>query len=383
MKRASTAIVGAAETTDLGVIPHLSNLGLNADAALNALADAGLKPGDIDGLACGYLNPADVGEYLGIYPVWTDNTSVGGCSWMIMVRHAMAAIEAGLCKTVLITHGESGRSQIGGPHYDFALPGTLADQFEYVYGWSGAATMFTLPVARYLHEFGIGEDLLAYPAVVQRQWAARNPRAARKNPITVDDVLNSPMIAWPFRRLMCCLVSDGGGALVVTSAERAKDFPHNPVYILGAGEAYETSLSGVARVRDPLRPEFIRTSAELAFSTAGLACSDIDHLMIYDAFSHCPLYGLEGLGFCAYGEAGDFIREGNTAPGGRLPMNTNGGGLSYAHSGSYGMFLMQEAVRQLRGTAAAQVPDVKTSLCHGWGGFFSACATLILSNETP
>lgn len=182
---------------------------------------------------------------------------------------------------------------------------------------------------------------------------------------------------------MCCLVSDGGGALIVTSRERAKDFPTRPVYILGSGEAGETRLTGIAEVRDPLRPAFIRTAGEAAFREAGINHADVDHLMIYDAFVHNPIYGLEGLGFVDYGEAASFIAAGHTAPGGSLPMNTNGGGLAYAHSGNYGMYAMQESVRQLRGTAAAQVPNAKISVSHGWGGFFSTCATIILSNVAP
>jgi acetyl-CoA acetyltransferase len=377
------AIVGAAETTDFGKIPDLSNLMLNADAALNAMADAGLGPADIDGVASGYESPPDVAQYLGIQPQWIDGTSVGGCSWLILLRHAAAAINAGLCHTVLITHGESGRSQVGGPHYQFAPPGSLAEQFELAFGWSGAATMFTLPVLRYMREFGVTEEHLAHVAVVQREWAALNPRASYRDPITIEDVLASPMIAWPFRRLMCCLVNDAGGALVVTSGHRARDFPRPPVYLLGAGEASETRLTGVAEVPDLLRPEGPQRSGRLAFAEAGIAHADVDHLMVYDAFAHNPMYGLEALGFVKDGEAADFIWERNTAIGGALPMNTNGGGLSYMHSGSYGMHLMQEGVRQLRGTAPAQVEGAKVSVCHGWGGFFSANATVVLANELP
>jgi acetyl-CoA acetyltransferase len=383
MRGPKVAIVGAAETSKLGRIPELSNLGLNADAALNAMADAGLLPGDIDGLACGYEIPSDLANYLGIYPTWTDHTSVGGCSWMIMVRHAAAAIQAGLCNTVLIAHGESGRSHVGGPYYGVGGPGTLAEQFEFPFGFAGAVTMFTLPVLRYMREYGVSEEDLAYVAVVQREWAARNPRAAERELVSVRDVLESKMIAYPFRRLMCCLVSDGGGALILTSTERARDFPQPPVYVLGAGEAYETRLTGIAQVRDLLQPACVRTSARTAFDEAGIGRHEVDHLMVYDAFAHCQLYGLEGLGFCEPGEAARFIRERHTAPGGKLPMNTNGGGLSYAHSGSYGMFVMQESVRQLRGTAAAQVHDARISVCQGWGGFFSASATLVLGNQRP
>ncbi len=381
MTRQPVAIVGAAESTDLGKVPDVSNLGLNADAALNALQDAGLGPGDIDGLASAYESPTDVAQYLGIKPQWIDGTSVGGCSWIVHVRHAVAAIQAGHCSTVLITHGESGRSHVGGPHYQFWPPGSLAEQFEYAFGMAGAVSMVAMPVLRYMRELGVTEEHIAQVAVVQREWAARNPRASKKTPITVSDVLSSPMIAYPFRRLMCCLVTDGGGALILTSGERAGDFPNRPVYVLGTGEASETRFTGIAEIADPLRPECPRVSSRLAFAEAGITHDDVDHLMIYDAFAHNPLYGLEALGFVDYGDAAPFVWERNTAIGGKLPMNTNGGGMSYMHSGSYGMYAMQESVRQVRGIAPAQVPDVNISVCHGWGGFFSACATIVLGNE--
>ena len=176
-------------------------------------------------------------------------------------------------------------------------------------------------------------------------------------------------------------MSDAGGAIIVTSAERAKDFPKKPVYILGSGCGIETGINSPAGVKHPTRPDFIRNSARNAFNSAGLTPEDIDHLMIYDAFAHTPLYGLEGLGFVNAGEAPAFVAEGHTAPGGKLPMNTNGGGLCYAHSGSYGMLCMQESIRQLRGEAPAQLEKVETSLAHGFGGMMSACATMIFGAE--
>ncbi len=366
-----------------GRIPDLSALGLAADASLNALADAGLTIRDIDGVAAGYLSPTELAWYLGVQPNWLDNTSIGGCSWLSHVRHAAAAIAAGHCSTVLVAHGESGRSFQGMPNYNMGERQSLSQQFDAPYGWTGGAAMFGLPILRYLHEFGATEEQLAAVSVVQREWAARNRRALYKEPLTVAEVLASPMIAYPLRKLMCCLVTDGGGALILTSAERARDLKQKPVFVLGTGEASESYLTGPAQIADPLRPAFVRRSGDLAFASAGLARKDVNHLMIYDAFAHTPVFGLEGLGFVGYGEGAAFIAGRNTAPGGRLPMNTNGGGLNYAHSGSYGMFLMQESVRQLRGTADAQVPGASVSLCHGWGGYFSACATLILGNTTP
>ncbi|PCJ18841.1 MAG: thiolase [Gammaproteobacteria bacterium] len=379
MKPNSVAIVGAAETTELGKIPNLSQIQLHADAALNALKDVGLKPSDIDGVATAGEIPTNVAYYLGITPKWVDGTSVGGCSFMLHVRHAAAAINAGLCETVLITHGESGRSRVGVSNTWPRGSSTLPGQFEMPFGVAGPPTMFTIPVLRYMKEYGLTHEQLAMVSVVQREWAAKNPRASFKEPITVDDVLNSKMIAYPFRKLQCCLVTDGGGALILTSAERAKDLPQKPVYINGTGESVETPL--ISQMEDFTTSKAFRVSGQQAFKESGITHGDVDHLMIYDAFAHLPIYGLEDLGFCDRGGAGEYIANRNTAPGGALPLNTNGGGLSYMHSGMYGMYALQESVRQLRGTAAAQVKDAKVSIAHGVGGMFAASGTIIMSNE--
>ena len=378
MTRKSVAVVGAAETTKLGVIPELSQIGLHADAALNAMADCRLKPSDIDGIACATETPVQIAHYLGITPRWIDGTAVGGCSFMIHVRHAAAAISSGLCSTVLITHGESGKSQVGRPPREVP-PSSLNGQFEQPFGAWGPPSLFPIPVLRYMKRYGVTHEQLAMVAVVQREWAAKNPRASFKDPITVDDVLNSRMIAYPFRLLQCCLVTDGGGALILTSAERAKDFPTKPIYILGAGESAETPL--VSQMADFTSSRAFSVAGPAAFQEAGIAHKDVDHLMIYDAFAHLPLYGLEDLGFVPRGEAGRFIADRNTAPSGKLPLNTNGGGLSYMHSGMYGMYALQESVRQMRGIASAQIPDAKISVCHGVGGMFAASGTVIFSNQ--
>ncbi|HLK23958.1 MAG TPA: thiolase domain-containing protein [Caulobacteraceae bacterium] len=382
MKQKSVAVVGAAETTEMGRIPDVSTIQLHADAALNTLKDAGLKPADIDGVACAGLSPTELAYYMGITPTWADGTSVGGCSFMLHVRHAAAAINEGLCSTVLITHGESGRSRVGaGGFRGGGGNSSLAGQFEQPYGPVGPPSMFTVPALRYLKTYGLTEEDLAWPAVIQREWAAKNPRATMKDPITVDDVLDARMIAYPFTLLMCCLVTDGGGALILTSAERAKDFPTKPIYVLGTGESVETPM--VSQMEDFTSSKAFRVSGKKAFAEAGISHGDVDHLMIYDAFSHLPLYGLEDLGFCKPGEAAAFIRERNTAEGGKLPLNTNGGGLSYMHSGMYGMYAMQESIRQLRGIAPAQVPNAKISIAHGVGGMFGASGTVVFSNEAP
>jgi acetyl-CoA acetyltransferase len=376
----SVAIVGAAETTRLGTIPDMSQIQLHADAALNAMADAGLKPSDIDGVATAVETPQQIAHYLGITPSWVDGTSVGGCSFMIHVRHAAAAIASGLCKTVLVTHGESGKSRVGNPPRTVP-PSSLAGQFEQPFGPMGPPSLFPIPVLRYMKTYGVTHEQIAMVAVVQREWAAKNPRATFRDRITVEDVLNSRMIAYPFRLLQCCLVTDGGGALILTAADRARDFPQKPVYILGTGESVETPM--VSQMEDFTSSRAFRVAGPTAFREAGITHKDVDHLMIYDAFAHLPLYGLEDLGFVPRGEAGRFIADRNTAPGGKLPLNTNGGGLSYMHSGMYGMYALQESVRQMRGIAPAQIPGAKISVCHGVGGMFAASGTIIFGNERP
>ena len=380
MKQKSIAIVGAAETTELGKIPGMSQIQLHADAALNAMADAGLTIKDIDGVATAAHNATEVAHYLGITPTWVDGTSVGGCSFMLHVRHAAAAINEGLCNTALITHGESGRHWVGRSGASI-FPSQFAMQFEQPYGAMRPPTAFTIPVLRYMKEYGVTEEQLANVAVVQREWAAYHPRASFRDPITTDDVLNSKMICYPFRLLMCCLVTDGGGALILTRADRARDFPTKPVYVLGTGESVETPL--ISQMKDFTSSSAFRISGKKAFEEAGISHSDVDHLMIYDAFAHLPLYGLEDLGFVGKGEAAGFIEARHTAPGGKLPMNTNGGGLSYMHSGMYGMYALQEGVRQMRGISPAQVDDAHISVVHGVGGMFGAAGTIVLSNVAP
>jgi acetyl-CoA acetyltransferase len=371
-------IWGAAETDAVGTLPDHSTLGLHLEAARNALADCGLTPADIDGVATvATPGPVTVAHALGIEAAWLDGTGVGGTSFLLHVRHAMAAIRAGLCTTVLITHGESGRSRVDPPTMGRG-PQSLNGQFEAPYGVFGPPTAFTVPALRFMKETGTTHEQLAEVAVAQRRWSSRNPRAAMRELITVDDVFASRLIAWPFHLLMCCLVTDGGGALVVTSRARAE--AHGAakplVSVLGAGEAADAPI--VSQMPDLTSSGAFRRSSRAAFAQAGITPADVDHLMIYDAFAHVPLYGLEDMGFVGRGEAGAFVAEGNTSPGGRLPMNTNGGGLSYTHTGMYGMFAIQESVRQLRGEAAAQVEGVERSVVLGNGGMFMSAATLVL-----
>ena len=379
--RYKVGIVGAAESTELGTLPDQSQTQLHVDSAVNAMKDAGIDKTQIDGIAS-TLNPSILANYFGIVPKWVDNTSLGGTSFLIHVRHAAAAIASGLATTVLSTHGESGRSRVGvaggrGSQHDNSYPG----QFESIYGVFGPTTQFGMGVLRYLKETGTTMEQLASVAVAQRKWSNKVPRAKFGDLITTDDVFESRMICYPFNLLMCCLVTDGGGALILTSADRVGDFKTNPCYIMGTGESVETSI--VSQMYDMTSSAAFRTASSSAFAEAKVSHDDIDHLMIYDAFAHLPIYGLEDLGFVGRGEAGAFIEAGNTSPGGKLPMNTNGGGLSYTHTGMYGMFAIQEAVRQIRGEAAHQVDGVKTSFVQGVGGMFMAAGSLIFTNEPP
>ena len=323
-------------------------------------------------------------------PKWVDNTSVGGTSFLIHMRHAAAAIASGLATTILCCMGQSGRSRVGvggarigtasgpsGPTYDGSYPG----QFESIYGVLGPTTQFGMGVLRYMKETGTTIEQLASVAVAQRRWSNKVPRAMFRDLVTVEEVLNSRMICYPYRLFMCCPVTDGGGAFILTSADRVDEFPTKPVYILGTGESVETPI--VSQMYDMTSSAAFKTSSSKAFEEAGVSHDDIDHIQIYDAFVHLPIYGLEDLGFVGRGEAGAFIEEGNTSPGGKLPLNTNGGGLSYTHTGMYGMFAMQESVRQVRGEAAHQVEGVKTSFCQGVGGMFMAAGSLIFTNEPP
>ena len=382
MHGGQVAIIGASETDEVGVLPDRAMIQLHAEAGLNALADAGLTAADVDGVATAGPLPLEVSHHIGIQPRWLDGTMVGGCSFMLHVRHAAAAIAAGAADVVLVTHGESGRSRVGVGAYG-RNPGSAQGQFEAPFGAVAPYSTFTVPALRFLHDRGMSREDLAEVVVAQREWATGNPRAFRRKPATVESVLADRPIAYPFTREMCCVVTDGGGALVLTSAERAADLPggEHAVYLLGSGEASEAPLMSQMDEVGSFGA-FRRASAE-AFATSGVSHADIDHLMGYDAFAHLPLYMLEDLGFVGRGESGAFIREGHTRPGGSLPMNTNGGGLSYTHTGMYGMFAIQEAVRQLRGQAAVQVPDVTTSFVQGVGMFFGAAGSLVLTNRRP
>ncbi len=372
----SVAIVGVAESDEIGRVENKSSLQHHAEAAHNALEDAGLTIGDVDGLLTAGYSSLVVAEYLGVEPSYTNGTNIGGSSFILHLAHAMAAINAGYCEVALVTHGEAGRSARDRARRDPAEPG---EQFEVPYGFIGAPVGYSMACRRYMHEYG--EDRtrqgMADVAIATRKWALMNPKAYMKDPATLDDYHSSRWVSWPFPLLDCCLVTDAGGAYVVTTAERARNLKKRPAWVLGAAEAHDHAI--VSQMPD-LTSTVARETGKKALARAGVVHDDIDLAMIYDSFTYTVLVTLESLGFCGKGEAADFVRDQRTAPGGDFPMNTSGGGLSYTHTGMYGMFLVVEAVRQLRGECGErQLPDPKISLINGTGGILSSASTAIVA----
>ena len=377
--RNTACIVGVDESDEMGVLPGKSQLSLHLEAITNAVRDAGLKVSDVDGIfTAGQHSPATLGEALGITPRYVDGTTVGGCSFIIMVEHAAAALHHGLCNVAVISHGESGRSQVGVTR---ARDTSLTGQYEIPYGYGAAPTQFALITTRHMHEYGTTLEQWAQVAVSTRQWAALNPKAMFKKPLTVQDVLNARPVIYPFTLLNICLVTDAGGAVVLTRADRAKDCAKKPVYVRGMGEG--TEHVSITQMKNLTFSEATRISGERAFAMAGVSHKDVNHIMLYDAFTSGPPIMLESLGFAKPGQGVHFFEEGRSTPGGTLPINTNGGGLSYTHTGMYGIFPIIEAVRQLRGECGPrQVPNASVSLVNGMGGMLSAAGTLVLANRT-
>lgn len=387
MKEAVIIGVADAPLQDGKLVTPMTPLQLQASVAHAALADAGVSMGDVDGLltaglwgvpGVGQLPTVTLGEYLGIVPRFVDGTNIGGSAFEAHVGHAAMAIERGVCEVALITYGSTQKSDrsrtLGG------RPASLTMQFETPWGMPTPIGGYAMAAMRHMHEFGTTSEQLAEVAVAARAWAGLNPAATHRSPLTIADVLASPMIADPLHQLDACLVTDGGGAIVMTSAENARALGVKPVYVRGFGES-QTHWT-VATMPDLARLTAAQVSGAAALSMAGVSHDDIDLVEIYDSFTITVLMTLEALGFCAPGEAGAFVSGQRTAPGGAFPMNTNGGGLSYAHPGMYGIFLLIEAVRQLRGDAGdRQVPDVRTALVHGTGGTLSSGATCILSRH--
>lgn len=376
--RGRAAIVSAVEV-DTFQSQGRSPGGLMGEATRRALAEIGLRKEDVDGLftASSYFAmPAlTAAEYLGIRPTYTDSSAIGGGSFISHVGHAAAAIEAGLCSVALVTYGSTQRSDKG-------RLASLAEwsPYEQPYGLIHPVSSFGLIATRHMHEFGTTSEQLAEVAVSARQWALKNPNAPYPKPLTVDDVLSSTMLSTPLHKLDCCLVTDGGAAVIVTSAERARDLTPTPVYLLGTGEAINhRNIIGMPDLTSTVAAD----SSARAFAMAGRGPADMDTAHLYDAFTISLLILLEDLGFVAKGESGPFVQSGAIAPGGSLAVNTNGGGLSYTHPGMLGMYLLTEAVAQLRGEAGErQVAGARTSVVHGMGLTLAAHATAVLSTDT-
>jgi acetyl-CoA acetyltransferase len=383
-----TPVIAGIGLSDYPKAPHLDAMGHHAQAMQRALADSGVAKADIDGyMSAGleYDSVLNLVEYLGIDPRYLDGTMTGGSSFEFHVQHAAAAIRQGLCDTILITYGSDTLSRFGRKvgTSGFArksrqVTGPL--QYEAPYG-NTIIGAYAMAARRHMHEFGTTPEQLAEIAVGVREFAGLNPHALYRDPITVDDVLNSPMIADPLHKLDCCVVSDGGGAVIITTAERARDLRQVPVHVLGS--------AGAGRHWNIGQMQDFTTSAAAqagpaAFAEAGITPADVDTLQLYDSYTITVLLMLEGLGFCKPGEGGPFVAEGHLRQNGALPMNTDGGGLSSCHPGMRGLLLLIEATRQLRHQAgAAQVPDCNIAVVCGSGGWLSFMGTVVLGRVHP
>ena len=381
MSENRVAVVGAA-LSDCGRVPDKTAMGLMAQAARRAVADAGLTKDDIDGFGAhgALLPPVEVSEYLGLRPVWVDATNVGGSSWEVMAGHAAAAIAAGQIDVVLLTYGSTARSDVKRRTRASAAAMSTggAMQFEAPYGATLIAK-YAMAARRHMIEYGTTEEQLAEVAVAAHEWSAMNENAFDRDRLTIADVAAAPMLADPFTSKHVCLRTDGGGAVVLASERVARDCAKDPVWILGAADAAShVSMSDWADFTTSAAAQ----SGPRAFAQAGVTPADIDVCQLYDSFTSTVLLTVEDLGFCAKGDGGAFIGSGALRPGGALPTNTDGGGLASCHPGMRGMFLMVEAVRQLRGECGErQVHDARLACVHAMGGFFTHSATLILGTR--
>lgn len=385
MNIADTRIVGIGESK-VGKVPQKSALQLQSDAAHAALADAGLTLADIDGLIttpvrvepwnmpCGVVS-----SFLGIQPAYLSTLDLAGASGCAMIHHAAMAVASGQCHTVLCVAGQNSltNKSRASAVQTMAESGAAHPQFETPYG-PLVASNYALIAQRHMHEYGTTAEQMAEVAVTIRQHALLNPNAHMTKSITVEDVLNSPMITSPLKRYDCALVSDGAAAAIVTSAERARDLKQKPVRLLGQGYGLSHSYVGEA---PRLTHSGAIESGKKAFAMVGVTRADIDVAELYDCFTITVIIELEDLGFCKKGEGGAFVQGGRIALGGALPVTTHGGLLSACHPGlGGGFFHVLEAVRQLRGQAGPrQVPNAKIALAHGNGGTIAIHCTLILS----
>lgn len=375
-------ISGVAETA-LGKVVDQSEFSMAALATREALDEAGLRLRDVDAVFTNYMGEegsVQLGEYLGLQPRYAESSDMGGASFEFFVHHAMHALAAGACDVALIAYASRQRSRKSRKRASDRLDGSLASQFEAPYGIHFPIGHYALSASRHMHQYGTKAEHLAEIAVAARAWAALNPKAWIRDPLTIDDVMASPLLADPLRKLDCCLVTDGGGAVVLTRADRARDARKPAVRVIGAGESHVQWH--VSQCPD-LTVTPGRASGRAAFGMAGITAADVDVFQPYDNFTHAVLLYLEDLGFCAKGEAGDFVSDGRLRPGGALPSMTSGGGLSYCHPGALGILLLVEAVRQLRGEAGArQVADARIAVAHGTGGLaFSTASTVVMARD--
>src|SRR5271156_1496551 len=378
-RRVAIAGVGL---SDCGRVPDKTRLQLIHQASQAALADAGLTRDDVEGFGSvgTVLPPTDISEYLGLRPTWGDSTNVGGAAWEGMAQHAAAAIAGGEIDVALLAYGSTARSDVRRKRRtgNMSIGSAGALQFDAPYGHT-LISKYAMAAKRHMHEFGTTADQLAEVAVAARQWATMNPQAFARDPLTIEEVQSARMMADPYTQLHCCLRTDGGGAGVLVAEDRAKDLAKPPVWIMGAAHALShTTMSEWADFTESP----CAVSGPAAFAQAGVTPADIDVCQLYDSFTGTVLVTLEGLGFCKKGEGGPFVADRRLRPGGALPTNTDGGGLSSCHPGMRGIFLMVEAVRQLRGECGErQVPDARLSCVSATGGWFSSAATMILGTE--
>jgi acetyl-CoA acetyltransferase len=382
------AVIAGVATTDYPYLPNMSEHAVHSQAAQRALDDAGLSWTDVDGLATTGFFPmyaTGVAEYLGLHPTYLDETNIGGASFEVLVEHAAHAVEAGAAEVVLVTYGSVQLSAMGrrlgtGGGGGAGMPGPAI--YDALWG-NTLVGSYALAARRHMHQYGTTPEQLAAVAVTMRSHAAHNPQAQYRDPITVEDVISSRLVADPLHKLDCCVISDGGGACVVTTAERAADLRRPPVYVLGAAHATTHHLNVSADKDLTLSPA--ATSGPLALERAGVKPAEVDVAQLYDSFTITVVLTVEDLGFCAKGEGGAFVESDGLGIGGRLPTNTDGGGLSACHPGMRGMFLIVEAVRQLRGEGfpETQVADARIAVAHGTGGMLSTGATLVLGKEAP
>ncbi len=380
--RGSIAVLGTG-LAGMGHAGGATEQEIIAQASFMAIKRSGLKKSDIDGIITSSLTSPwwvmRMAEYMGIRPRFSDSTMFGGSAFIADLKIAQMAIDAGECENVLICYGSTPRSAPSSSRVNQMRAELDPQPYEHPYKAFNPVSSYSLAAARHMYEYGTTRKQLAEVAVAARKWAQLNPDAFSRKPLTVDDVINSKMISDPLTVLDCCLVTDGAGAIVVSSSKRAKALHSKPIYVLGSGFAHwHRQISCM----EDLTVTPAQESGQKTFAQAGLTPADVDLVELYDAFTINPILFLEDLGFCKKGEGGAFIEGGRIEPGGAFPMNTNGGGLSCVHPGMYSIFLIIEAVTQLRAQAnARQVSGAEVALVHGNGGVLSSQATAILSSS--